>query len=92
MRIVKTLADIERLKAAGVLPAALLARIRADFTRLAGELGGGEPEAAFSLAGFGPIVVLESGDDPFDLSPLGVDPGWGGLAGSAEFVERVASR
>lgn len=72
MFIIYGIADIRCLREAHVVPAALLDVVDEKLHSLHSEFGDGHPLEDFSLAGYGPVVILQRGDGPgvFELLDL----------------------
>lgn len=84
---VKTAQDVERLRREGALNSRYLEYLEELFGQLHGALSDGS-QVEFSLESHGYIVVIERGDDPRNLSGVGL--GAGGLLDAwPEFVEVV---
>ncbi|MUT67448.1 hypothetical protein [Paenibacillus sp. NEAU-GSW1] len=87
MRIIKAQQDIELLRRAEVLPDALLDHVEDYFNHLRIELED-EAKSHFRLGENGYIVLLEEGDNVWDLGNGGLNREDGGLLGCCpEYVE-----
>lgn len=80
MRIIKTQQDITTLQLANLFPT-LLPDIQIHFNQLRDEIGV-ECECLFVLDRYGYIVILEAGDNLYDLECLGLHREDCGLLGS----------
>ncbi|MFE0555073.1 hypothetical protein ACFW1P_03925 [Paenibacillus sp. NPDC058910] len=87
MRIITTHQDLNVLRRAGALPAALLDQVEDYFNKLRLELEN-DAGSEFRLGRHGYIVFLEAGDNVRDLGSVGLNHEEGGLLGScSEYVE-----
>lgn len=88
MRIIQTQQDLNSLRSANLSPP-LLAHIEHYFSQLK-EMHGDTEDTLFSLQKHGYIVILEPGDNLYDLSIVGLNREDAGLLGSKpEYVEAI---
>ncbi|TXK75425.1 hypothetical protein [Paenibacillus sp. N3.4] len=89
MRTINTRQDVEDLRRDGTAPTALTKHISEFFQQLEAELAD-EEEDTFRLDQHGPIVLLEAGDNLYDLECVGLSRENCGLLGSMpEYVETL---
>ncbi|UQQ35580.1 hypothetical protein [Paenibacillus polymyxa] len=87
MRIIQTQQDIDSLLQYSPLPPTFLGHIQEYFTQLCDSFHDND-DPYFSLQSYGPIIILEAGDNLHDLSLVGLRQEDDGLFGSCpEYVE-----
>lgn len=90
MRTIKTYADLQCLRKANVFSGPYMAYLENEFRQLKEAFDFDGADEAFTLDLFGFMVVLEKGDNLFDLSAVGLDRKRGGLLGCMpEYVEKI---
>jgi len=88
MRIIKTLNDIQLLRKAQALDDGLLGELERKLREAHTNIKDGNTIEKFSLRQYGPLVVLEPGDNLADLEELGFNSEDGGLVGTTpEWVD-----
>lgn len=91
MQIINKLSDLTALKAQKALHFEdILPEVEQDFYRYHQSFSPFDPIDEFSLEEYGPIVILQPGDDLHDLREIGFSPDHDGLFGShPEFATRL---